>query len=311
MMSPLKRILMMVALTCCWSPSFLFIKYALQDLPPMTIVSMRVSLAAAILYVILLWKRNALPSDISFWMKTSVMAAFSSIIPFCLFCYAEQNIDSALAAILNGTTTMFTAVLAQMFVASDRLTFQKSVGIVLSSLGVVLLFMPQLQAGISGTALGMSAATMAAACYAISHVYGKLYITGQKPYVAPAAQLIASSVILWPLALWHDQSWSLPMPSVTAMMGVCGLALLGTVMAFILYYKLLEHCGPTAISMVCCFFPVVGMFLGFLFLDESFTLGGLLASGMIVLGVLAVNNAVSLDFLRNWRRQKSVEETLE
>lgn len=288
-MSPTKRFLLMLVLTCLWSPSFLFIKLAVQELPPLTIVSLRVSIAALILSAILIWKRRSIPLKWDFWLRTTVMALFSSMFPFCLFCYAEQSIESAMAAILNGTSLMFTAVLAQMFVKSDRMNAQKALGVLICCLGVVWLFAPQLLSGINSTALGMSAATLAAFSYAISHVYGKLYTTGQKPFVAPAAQLIVSSLLVWPFALWHDQVWTLPWPSASAVMGVCGLALFGTVCAFIIYYKLLDHCGPTSISMVSCFFPVGGMILGFLFLDESFTTNSMLASGAILFGMLMVS----------------------
>ncbi len=305
----------MLALTCMWSPSFLFIKLATYDLPPMTIVSLRVSIAAAILCAMLIWKRQGLPMTWAFWLRSSGMALFSSIIPFSLFCYAEQSIDSAMAAIINGTAPMFTAVLAQLFVASDRLNMQKGLGIILSSCGLVWLFAPQLQAGVDATTMGMSAALLASVSYAASHVYGKLYTTGQKPYVAPTAQMLASSVILWPFAMWHDEVWRLPWPSTPAIMGVCGLALLGTVCAFIIYYKLLDHCGPTAISMVSCFFPVGGMLLGFLFLGESFTTAGMLAAGLILLGLLTVNNIIPMGFLSKPKdvspANESITETIE
>ena len=133
-MGSLKRFLFILALTCMWSPSFLFLKLAVQDLPPLTTVSLRVSLAACVFLCILKWKAVALPKDLGFWSRISVMALFSSVVPFCLFCYAEQTIESALAAILNGATPMFTAVLAQIFVASDRMNFQKILGVMLSCL---------------------------------------------------------------------------------------------------------------------------------------------------------------------------------
>lgn len=288
----------MLALTLMWSPSFLFIKLALQDLPPMTIVGLRVSLAAVVMIIILLWKRIALPRGWVFWMQISLMALFASVIPFCLFCYAEQSIDSALAAILNGTSPMFTAVLAQLFVNSDRMNARKFLGVLLSCAGVVLLFAPKLQEGISGTTLGMAAALVASFSYAVSHIFGKLYITGLKPYVAPATQFIASSMMLWPLAFYHDQVWTLSMPSGIAMMGVGGLAFLGTVVAFIIYYKLLDHCGPTAVSTVACYFPLVGMFLGFLFLGESFTLMSLFGAFVIFAGMLYVNEVIDIPFYK-------------
>lgn len=299
----------MLALTFMWSPSFVFIKLAVQDLPPMTVVGLRVSLAAGILYLILVLKKVPLPRGRTIWIRMGIMALFSSVLPFCLFCYAEQSIDSALAAILNGTTPMFTAILAQVFVASDRMTPQKVFGVVLSCVGVVILFAPKLMSeGVDGTTLGMSAALIAAFSYALSHVYGKLYTTGLKPFVGPASQLIASSVMIWPLALYHDQIWTLSMPSTSALIGVVGLALMGTVLAFTIYYYLLDHCGPTAISTVACFFPVVGMFLGFLIFDETFSSTGLLAAAIILFGMLSVNEVISLDMFKRKSAQDRSEE---
>lgn len=297
-MSPIKRFLLIVSLTLMWSPSFLFIKLAVQDLPPLTIVSLRVTIAAIILGVVLMWQRRALPMDLTFWVRTTIMAFVSSALPFSLFCWAEQSIDSALAAILNGTSPMFTAILAQIFVASDRMNAQKALGIGLSGAGVVLLFAPKLMEGMSGTSLGMLAATVAAFSYSVSHVYGKLFTGGQKPFVAPTAQFIVNALMMWPFAFWYDDVLNLAMPSWSAIGGVCGLAVFGTVFAYIIYYKLLDHCGPTAISMVACFFPVVGMLLGFLFLGETFTFGGILAAGMILVGMLTVNEVITFQFLK-------------
>lgn len=295
-MTPIKRFLLILTLTMMWSPSFLFIKLALQDLPPLTIVSLRVTLAALILGVVLLVLRRGFPKDLKFWMRTTIMALLSSALPFSLFCYAEQSIDSALAAILNGTTPMFTAVLAQLFITSDKMNAQKAIGIALSGAGVLLLFAPKLIEGMSGTSLGMMAAILAAFCYSLSHVYGKLFTVGQKPFVAPAAQFMVNAVMMWPFAFWYEDVLNLPLPSLSAVGGICGLAVFGTVLAYIIYYKLLDHSGPTAISMVACFFPVAGMLLGFLFLGESFTLGGLAAAGLILLGMLTVNGVINLNF---------------
>jgi drug/metabolite transporter (DMT)-like permease len=297
-MSPIKQFLLTLALTAMWSPSFLFIKLALPDFQPFALVAFRVSIAVLIFGGLLCWHRRALPKAKTFWLRTTIMAVFSSCLPFYLFCYAEKTIDSALAAIINGSTPMFTALLAHMFVASDRMHSQKALGIALSAFGMLLLFTPNLQQGVSGSLLGMLAATGASFSYAVSHIYGKLYTTGQQPFVAPTAQFIVSSIMLWPLAFWHGDVSGLSLPSFSGIMGVCGLALFGTVFAFIIYYKLLDHCGPTAISMVTCFFPVVGMFLGFIFLEEKVTWVGLVAAGLILLGMLTVNEVISFKFLK-------------
>jgi drug/metabolite transporter (DMT)-like permease len=292
-MSPIHRFLLMVALTATWSPSFLFIKLAVQEIPPLTIVALRVALASLMLIGILFWKRISLPLNSKFWFHAFMMAFFASAFPFFMFCYAEQYIESALAAILNGCTPMFTAILAQLLIPSDRMTPQKLIGVGLSAGGLFLMFAPNIASGLSGTTLGIAAGTMAAFSYALSHIYAKKYIAGQPPFVAPASQIIASTALIGPLALWFDAPLSLPFPSMAALGAIGGLALLGTVIAFIIYYKLMEYSGPTAISTVACFFPVGGMILGFLFLGETFTLGGLLAAGLILIGLMTVNDVIS------------------
>lgn len=305
-MSPLKRFLMTLALTALWSPSFLFIKLAVAELPPLTIVTLRVTIAAIVLMIILWMLGRRLPRDSKFWVHASVLSFFSSVFPFTLFCYAEQTIDSALAAILNGGTPMFTALLAHALLPSDRLTLQKSLGVACSSIGLLWLFAPNIAQGLSGTTMGMLAGTAAAMSYGISHIYAKKYVMGQAPLVAPTAQLIAASLMLIVPALWFDAPFQLPMPSTTAILGVCGLSCFGTILAFIVYFRLLEHCGPTAISMVACFFPVMGMLLGFLFLGETLSWNSLLASSLILLGMLLVNGVIRL---RTPVRQNLVAES--
>lgn len=297
-MSPTKKFLLTLALTAMWSPSFLFIKLAIQDLPPMTIAASRITLAMLLLLTLLCWKGYFFPRNLQFWGHALVVGAFSTAIPFCLFCYAEQTIESSLAAIINGTTPMFTAVLAQFFIPSDRLNLSKIVGITLCASGLLYLFAPNIQGGMSGTTYGMLAAMAAAFSYSIQHIYTKKYFTGHKPFIAPTASLTCAAFMLWPCVFLMEDPLSLPMPSMSAMLGVCGLALFGTVIAFVLYYKLLEESGPTAISLVACFFPVGGLLLGMIFLGETFTLANFSAAILILLGLGVVNQVIPLKFLR-------------
>lgn len=296
-MSSSKRILLMLALIAMWSPSFLFIKLALLDLPPMTIAASRITLAFCILFCILCIKGYSLPKTLKFWTHATVMGIFSTALPFCLFCYAEQTIDSSLAAILNGTVPMFTALLAHLFIPQDRLNFPKAIGISLCAIGLVSLFAPNLLQGVTGTTLGMLAAGTAAFSYAVQHIYGKKYFTGHKPFIAPTAALLTANLLLWPFAFAFENPLQLNVPSMTAVLGVCGLAVFGTACAFVIYYKLLEQSGPTAISLVACVFPVGGMLLGMFFLGETFTFGNMLSAGLILLGMGIVNQIVPLPFL--------------
>jgi drug/metabolite transporter (DMT)-like permease len=306
-MSPTKKFLLTLALASMWSPSFLFIKLAVEEIPPVTLAASRITIAASILVCILIWRGISIKGDLKFWFHASMMGMISMGIPFCLFSFAEQTIDSSLAAVLNGTTPMFTALLAHHFVPSDRMTAQKAIGIALCAAGLLFLFAPNLIEGMNGSSVGMLAVTFASFLYGVGHIYGKRYFTGHKPFVSPACALIACAVFLWPIALVCEQPYDMPMPSMLAISGVCGLAICGTVLAFTLYYKLLEISGPTAISLVACFFPVGGMLIGMVMLGEVFTFANMIASCIILVGMMIVNKVVNLDFLLLTKVSQEVE----
>lgn len=304
-MNGLKKLSLIFALTMMWSPSFLFIKLAVREIPPLTTVSLRVLLAAIFLSVILLIKGRSFPKSPMFWFHSAMMAFFSSVLPFYSFCCAEQTIDSALAAIINGTTPMFTAFLAHCFIHDDRLSIQKVIGMVFSAVGLVLLFLPNILSGLQGNLTGMFFAVTAAVSYAVSFIYAKKYLTQQPTFVAPTAQILLSAMMLCPFALWFESPWTLNFPSLYAVGGILGMAIFGTTIAFVIYYKLLEVCGPTALSMVACFFPVGGMFLGYFFLGENITWLGIAAAFLILCGVLVVNNLITVPRLL---RKRAIEQ---
>lgn len=293
-MSPIRQLMMILALTCMWSPAFLFMKLAVADIPPFTVVTLRVGLAALMLLPLLLILRRPLPKNRMFWLHAFVMAIVSSVLPMGLFCYALQSIDSALGALLNGGSPIFTALMAHFLLPSDRLTPQKALGIGLSFIGIVLIFIPNILLGLSGTSLGMIAGMVGAFSYGVSHIYAKIFTVKQPTFVVPTAQMLASFLLMAPLAFITEAPLSLPMPSASAMLGIGGLAIFSTFFAYILYFRILEQCGPTAISMVACFFPVFGILLGFLFLGETLTLAAIMASGLILLGMMLVTGVVNL-----------------
>lgn len=301
-MTPLVKIFWMVALALMWSPSFLLIKLAIPEISPLTLAATRISMGAVLLLILLLAIQRPLPLNFTFWKRAAFMGIFSSAIPFSLFPFAERSIESALAAVLNGCNPMFTALIAYFFMPSDKMSPQKISGVLLCFLGLVSLFYPALSDGIDGSILGMMAATFAAFSYGISHVYGKKHLSDFPLFVVPAAHLLVSSLVLWPLAfIFETPVEDLSSASNLALFGVFSLGFLGTFLALIIYYKLLKESGPTAISAIACVFPVIAMFLGFFFLGESLTLNGLIAAAMIFLGLFLVNEMIPE---RVWQKQK-------
>src|SRR5262245_25064943 len=139
-----RNFLWLLCLAALWGPSFIFIKVAVGEIPPLTLAAGRVGLAALLLYLILRLQGRNFPGFGSIWKHFAVMGFFSNALPFALFSWGEQYIDSALAAILNGTTPLFTILLAHFLIEDDRLTLPKFLGVSLGFGGLMLLIGPSL-----------------------------------------------------------------------------------------------------------------------------------------------------------------------
>lgn len=286
----IQSLILLFLLAAFWSPNFLFIKIAVEGLSPFTITFFRIVLGGSLLFGMMKWKGYTFPREPKFWFHTLGVAFFSSILPSTLFAFAEASIESAMAAVINGSAPMFTALLAHMFIPTDKLHLQKILGIFLSLVGLLILVLPSMQEGVSGHEVGILIAILGSLSFGTSHVYAKMTMMGHKPFVAPTAQLIVSFVVLLPVVLFQGGfSEIATMPSYHPLIGVAGLGILGTFCALTVYFKLVEICNPTAISMVACCFPVGGMILGYVFLGETMSWTGLAAAGLILLGIVTVN----------------------
>ena len=294
--------LWLVVLALLWGPSFLFIKVAVHDIPPLTLAAARVSLAAVLLYVVLRFQGRTLPRFGPVWKHFAVMGLVSNALPFTLFSWGEQYIDSALAAILNGTTPIFTIILAHIFTADDRLTPGKTMGVLLGFGGMMALLAPALFGGVIATTWGLVAITVASASYGVAIVYGRQHLRGLPPLVGPAAQLTMASLYLVPLSLTIERPYLLPTPSWTAVGSLLTLAIFGTALAFVIYYRIMENANATHLSMVTYLVPIVGTLLGVVVLHERPGWNAYLGCALIILGVMIVNGFFKAT---GWRRLTS------
>jgi drug/metabolite transporter (DMT)-like permease len=286
-----KTLIRILILAGLWGPSFLLIKLAVAEISPITTATIRVSIGAIFLIAMLkIMGKKLLPFG-KIWKQFFIMGLFSNAIPFCLFCVGEMSIDSSMAALINGAPPIFTAMLAHYFLKDEPLTIQKILGICLGISGLLALFIPNLLAGASGSAWGIAAIVLATLCYAIGFVYAKAKLKGIPPLIAPASQLILASLVLIPVSLIFEQPLSMPMPSWTAILALLGLGVGGTGIAFVIFFKVIETAGATAVSMTAYLLPVVGMTLGVLFLDEPMTWNNILGGALILSAMLVVNGA--------------------
>jgi drug/metabolite transporter (DMT)-like permease len=294
-----KIFMWLFVLAWVWGPAFLFVKVAVEEIPPLTLVAIRVSIAAALLYVIMKVQGHNLPKFGSIWKHFIILGLINNAVPYVLLSWGEQYIDSALAAILIGTTPIFTMILAHLYTTTDHLSSAKVFGVALGFGGVVALVGPALVGGVQATILGLLASVAAAASYAAALVYAKNHMRGLPPLVAPTAQLTVAAIFLAPLALIADRPATLPLPSWSAAGSLLLLATISTALAFALYYRALESISATNLSMVTYLIPIVATILGVIILHEQLGWNIYLGSVLILSGVMAVNGILPLP---NWRR---------
>lgn len=284
-----KNLGLLLLLAAMWGPSFLFIKVAVEDIPPLTLVLGRVAIGATFLSIVLVSQRRKLPNDRLLWRHLAVVALLHNALPWVLLSWGEQYIDSALASILNGTTPLFTIVLAHFLVQGDRMTASKVMGVLLGFVGLFLLILPSLAGGVQASTWGLLAVTIAAALYGVAIIYSRNHLRGLPPLVAPTSQLLLATLFMFPVAMIVDRPWTLPAPSTAALASLVALGILGTGLAFIIYYRLIETANPTYISMVTYVIPIFGVILGVLILNEQLTWYALAGFALILLGVMVVN----------------------
>ncbi len=303
-----KNLFWLLVLAALWGPSFLFIKVAVQDFPPLTLVSLRLGMAAVVLYAMLRLSGGRLPRDFAFWKKFLFMGFFANTLPFTLFSFGEQFADSGAASILNGSTPIFTVLIAHFLIEDEHLTPSRLGGVLLGFIGILFIFLPDFRALISGNTLrggmetiGLAAFIVAAICYGIAIVYGRLRLRGLPRLVGPSAQLICSTAMALPLALIIEQPFQLT-PSLAAWGAAGILGIFGTAIAYLVYYRLVDTASATFLSFVTYLIPPIGVILGMVFLHEQpgwYSLAGLV---LIILGVMIVNGT----FPHTWDRLRRV-----
>jgi len=288
----LKNFLLLVLLASMWGPSFLFIKVAVEDIPPMTMVFGRVATGAIVLLFLLRLQGSHLPKWGPIWKHIAVVALVHNAIPFVLFSWGEQYIDSGLAAILNGTVPFFTIILAHYFAENDRITPVKIIGILIGFGGMVLLAVPSFGDGVRATTWGVLAITAASFLYGIAIVYTRNHLRGLQPMAAPTGQMMIASLYMLPLSLLVDRPYLLPMPSLASLGSMLMLGILGTALAFTVYYRLLERASASYVSMTTYMIPVFGVILGAVVLHEAITWERVAGCGLILFGVMIVNGLI-------------------
>jgi drug/metabolite transporter (DMT)-like permease len=266
-----------------WGGSFLFIRVAVPALGPFLLVELRVGLAVAALFLYAV-AAGSMPKIRGRWRSFLVLGFLNAALPFSLISAAEIHLTASLAAILNATTVMFSAMVAAVWMGV-ALTARKAVGIVLGIAGVsVLVGWDPLPLN-GAVLLAVAAMLLASLSYALGATYAKRSFSAIPPLGMAIGQLGGASALFLPLAVV-----SLPerAPSTVVTLSMLGLALLSTAVAYLIYFRLIENVGPTSTLTVTLLVPVFGLLFGVLLLGEPFGFGTLAGLGIILTSVVLI-----------------------
>ncbi|MCP4340828.1 MAG: DMT family transporter [Desulfobulbaceae bacterium] len=293
-MSPYEWLLLII-LSILWGGSFFFVGVAVEALPPLTIVTLRVFLAAIALLAVVYFTGSRMPSNPTVWIAFIGMGVLNNVIPFTLIVWGQTHIASGLASILNATTPLFTVVAAHFLTKDEKMSNLKIMGIVFGLTGVAIMIGHEALGGLGDSILGQVAVLGAAISYALAGIYGRRFRQlGIKPVVTATGQVTASSLILIPLAILYDHPFTLPMPGVEIWLAILALAFVSTAFAYILYFRILSTAGATNVLLVTLLIPVSAILLGTVLLGEQLELKHMIGMGLISIGLLSIDGRVFL-----------------
>ncbi|KAB1087089.1 DMT family transporter [Neorhizobium galegae] len=264
-----------------WGGSFFFARVAVLEVPPFTLVFLRLFLAALALHIYLHGRFGLYATLRTHWRWFLVMGFINNALPHTLIFFGQTEIGAGLASILNASTPIWTVLIANRWTTDEKLTPAKIAGCLTGLAGTAVLIGPGVAAAASVPFWALILPILAAISYGVAGTYGKRF-RGLPAPVTATGQLTASSLIMLPVSLFADQPWALPAPSTHAVLAILALALLSTAFAYLLYFRILALAGATNASLVTLVVPPSAILLGARFLDER--LGATDLIGMLLIG---------------------------
>jgi len=277
----------------------MWIKIAVQEIGPITLVAFRVLFGLLFGIAVVLIQRVQLPRTWKEWSPPLLLGITNVAIPFFLISWGQQSIDSAVAAILDATVPLFTILIAHYLLHDDKMTRPKVLGLLIGLAGVVVLMSKDVGASF-GSLLGQLAVIAACVFYAGSAVYARKTTEATPGIVRSVGPLISATAAMWLAAFLFESPVKIPQLSIT-WISLLFLGILGSGVAFIMLYYLIHEIGPTRTSLVTYLFPLGGVILGVAFLNEELSWQLVVGAVLIILSLVVAN-------LQPQKQERSVEK---
>jgi drug/metabolite transporter (DMT)-like permease len=282
-----KHWLVFLLLGAIWSSSFMWIKIAVQEVGPITLVAFRVIFGLLFGIVVIWIQRTQLPRTFRTWLPLLILGITNIAVPFFLISWGELSIDSAVASILDATVPLFTILIAHFLLPDDKMTLPKVLGLIVGFAGIIVLMSKDLNASTSSL-FGQLAVIVASLFYAISSVYARRVTEDTPGILRSAGPLVSATVIMWLGTFLFESPIQIPQLGIT-WIALVFLGVIGSGVAFIMAYYLIHEIGPTRATMVTYLFPLGGVILGVTFLNEQLTWQVIVGAILIIASLVIAN----------------------
>jgi drug/metabolite transporter (DMT)-like permease len=280
-------VLTWLVLGVVWGSTWLFIKLGLEDLPPFGFAGMRFLVAIVPLAILVRWRRVRLPRNVADWRMIAVTGLLTFGLDYGLVFWGEQHISSGLTAILFTTFPLFGLLFAHLVLPAEPLRARKLAGVLLGIVGVAVIYADQLSLGDPLASLGALAVVVGAAAAALASVMLKARGTHLDPTVLTTGQMAFGLVPLLAVGLSTEGNPLHYRWTPLAVTSLFYLALVGSALTFVLWYRLIQVIEVTKAQLIPLFNTVVAVLLGWVVLDERIGVRGVIGAAA-VLGGLAL-----------------------
>jgi len=283
----MKARIVWLILCCIWGSTWLFIKIGLRDLPPITFAGIRFVLASLILTALVIARRARWPRTRSEWTLIAISGVLQFTLNYGLVFWGEQHISSGLAAVLQATFPAFGLVIAHFYLPRERMTTGKVIGVLLGVFGVAVIFSDQLSIAGKMALLGSIALVLSALFGSYGNVLVKAYGGQIDPQILAAAQMVCGFVPLLAIGIPMEGNPLRYHWTGMAVISLLYLVIVGSVIAFALYYWLVRHMDVTNTMLIALVTPVTAIILGMIVLHEELN-WRLLAGGACIISGIAL-----------------------
>lgn len=276
-------------LSILWGGSFVMIEIGLRSYPPLTLVFARVALAVPPMVLAMRFMGERLPSEPRIWILLTVVGALNCALPFALFFWGQQYLDSGYASILNATTPLWGVIAAHFLTSDEKATPARIFGVLVGLAGIIVMVGPSAMKGLSHNLLAQIACLVSTVFYSFAAIYGRrLSQSALTPMAVATGQTIMAALLMLPIMLLVDQPWNMATPRLDATIAALMLALISTALAYTLYFRLIDRSGASNAQLVAFLIPLFAVILGSLLLNEKLSAGQaggavLIAAGLVIL----------------------------